>query len=44
MTLPAMTPAEFEQALRVKGDYYHIHHPFHRAMYAGQATREQIQG
>src|SRR5690606_5713134 len=23
---------------------YHIHHPFHRAMYEGRATREQIQG
>src|SRR3546814_14367595 len=44
MILPAMSPAEFEQALRAKGEYYHIHHPFHRAMYAGQATREQIQG
>ena len=44
MNLPAMSPAEFEQALRAKGEYYHIHHPFHRAMYAGQATREQIQG
>ncbi|EXF42614.1 pyrroloquinoline quinone biosynthesis protein PqqC [Pseudomonas sp. BAY1663] len=43
MNLPAMSPAEFEQALRAKGEYYHIHHPFHRAMYAGQATREQIQ-
>ena len=40
----SMSPAEFEQALRAKGEYYHIHHPFHRAMYAGQATREQIQG
>jgi len=44
MTLPAMTRAEFEQALRAKGDYYHIHHPFHRAMYEGRSTREQIQG
>jgi len=44
MTQPAMTPAEFEAALRAKGDYYHIHHPFHRAMYEGRSTREQIQG
>ncbi|MBU1460303.1 MAG: pyrroloquinoline quinone biosynthesis protein C, partial [Gammaproteobacteria bacterium] len=44
MTLPAMTPSEFEAALRAKGDYYHIHHPFHRAMYEGRSTREQIQG
>ena len=31
-------------ALRAKGELYHIHHPFHRAMYEGRATREQIQG
>lgn len=35
MTLPAMSPTEFEQALRAKGDFYHIHHPYHRAMYEG---------
>lgn len=40
----AMTPHEFEQALRAKGAYYHIHHPYHIAMHNGQATREQIQG
>ncbi|MAD00519.1 MAG: pyrroloquinoline quinone biosynthesis protein C [Pseudomonadales bacterium] len=39
-----MSIAEFEQALRDKGRYYHIHHPFHVAMYDGSATREQIQG
>ena len=44
MSQPAMTPAEFEQALRAKGALYHIHHPFHVAMYDGSATREQIQG
>ena len=44
MSQPAMTPAEFEAALRAKGDYYHIHHPFHRAMYEGRSTRAQIQG
>jgi pyrroloquinoline-quinone synthase len=44
MSQTAMSPAEFEQALRAKGAYYHIHHPFHRAMYAGSASREQIQG
>ncbi|MBP5084794.1 pyrroloquinoline quinone biosynthesis protein C, partial [Pseudomonas chlororaphis] len=26
MTDTAMSPAEFEQALRAKGAYYHIHH------------------
>ncbi len=40
----ALSPAEFEQALRAKGAYYHIYHPFHVAMYEGRATREQIQG
>lgn len=40
----AMSPADFEQALKAKGAYYHIHHPFHQAMYAGKASREQIQG
>ena len=39
-----MSIAEFEQALRDKGRYYHIHHPFHVAMYDGSATREPIQG
>jgi pyrroloquinoline-quinone synthase len=39
-----MTPEAFEQALRDKGAYYHIHHPYHIAMHNGQATREQIQG
>ena len=40
----AMSPAAFEQALRAKGAFYHIHHPYHVAMYEGRATREQIQG
>ena len=44
MSQTAMCPDEFEQALRAKGAYYHINHPFHRAMYAGEASREQIQG
>ena len=44
MSKQAMTPEQFEQALRAKGDYYHIHHPYHIAMHKGQATREQIQG
>jgi pyrroloquinoline-quinone synthase len=39
-----MSLVEFEQALRSKGAYYHIHHPFHVAMYEGRASREQIQG
>lgn len=44
MTDTPMTPTEFTAALQAKGAYYHIHHPFHQAMYAGRATREQIQG
>lgn len=39
-----LSPALFEQALRAKGAYYHIHHPYHIAMHDGSATREQIQG
>ena len=35
---------EFEQRLRDKGRFYHIHHPFHVAMNSGQCTKEQIQG
>lgn len=38
----AMNRQEFEQALRRKGQYYHIHHPWHRAMYEGRCTPEQI--
>ena len=44
MNTTAMSPAEFEQALRAKGAYYHIHHPFHVAMYQGHASVEQIRG
>ncbi|EJM06687.1 pyrroloquinoline quinone (coenzyme PQQ) biosynthesis protein C [Pseudomonas sp. GM16] len=44
MTDTPMSPTEFEAALRAKGAYYHIHHPYHVAMYQGRATREQIQG
>ncbi len=40
----ALSPEAFEQALRAKGAYYHIHHPYHIAMHNGAATREQIQG
>jgi len=40
----ALSPAAFEQALRDKGAFYHIHHPYHIAMHNGDATREQIQG
>ena len=42
MTDTPMSPAEFEAALRAKGAYYHIHHPYHVAMYEGRATREPV--
>lgn len=35
---------DFEAALRAKGVYYHIYHPYHIAMSSGQCNREQIQG
>jgi len=34
----------FEAQLRAKEIYYHINHPYHIDMAAGQLTREQIQG
>ena len=39
-----LSPQEFEHALRAKGAYYHIHHPYHIAMHNGEASREQIRG
>lgn len=39
-----LSRAEFERALRAKGQYYHIHHPYHKAMYGGECTPEQIRG
>lgn len=39
-----LSPQAFEAALRAKGAFYHIHHPYHIAMHNGDATREQIQG
>ena len=41
---PALTRDDFEAALRAKGGCYHIHHPFHRAMYSGGCTPAQIRG
>ena len=40
MTDTPLTTAEFEAALRAKGAFYHIHHPYHVAMYEGRASRE----
>ena len=42
--MSAWTKKDFEQKLRDKGKYYHIHHPFHVAMNRGDCSREQIQG
>ena len=42
--LARWTREEFEQRLRDKGRRYHIHHPFHVAMNAGQCTPEQVRG
>jgi len=36
--------ADFEAALRAKGRFYHIHHPFHIRMNSGQCTPEQVRG
>jgi pyrroloquinoline-quinone synthase len=41
---PAWSPEEFEQALRAKERYYHIHHPFHVLMNTGKLEREAIKG
>jgi pyrroloquinoline-quinone synthase len=35
---------EFEQRLRAKEKYYHIHHPFHQLMNSGKLDRPEIQG
>ncbi|PRD36793.1 UNVERIFIED_CONTAM: pqqC [Trichonephila clavipes] len=43
-SLPALSPEQFEQALRAKGAYYHIHHPYQVAMHEGRATPAQIRG
>ena len=35
---------DFEKMLRSKGSAYHIHHPFHVAMYDGHCSVDQIRG
>ena len=35
---------EFTARLRGQGERYHIHHPFHVRMYAGELNRQEIQG
>ncbi|MCX2581516.1 pyrroloquinoline quinone biosynthesis protein C, partial [Klebsiella pneumoniae] len=39
-----LSPQDFEEALRAKGAFYHIPHPYHIAMHNGDQPREQIQG
>lgn len=41
---PALSREDFETALRDKGRLYHTEHPYHKAMYEGRCSREQIQG
>ncbi|AXS42815.1 pyrroloquinoline quinone biosynthesis protein PqqC [Breoghania sp. L-A4] len=39
-----LSPAELEEVLRTAGfERYHIHHPFHRLMNAGELTKVQMQ-
>ena len=33
----ALSPEAFEQAIMAKGQYYHIHHPFHIMMHEGMS-------
>ena len=42
--MSAWTKKDFEQKLRDKGKFYHIHLPFHVAMNRGNCSREHIQG
>ncbi len=38
------TPAELETALRQLGEQrYHVHHPFHRLLHAGELSKGQVQ-
>ena len=39
----AMSQTEFKQAILDKGQFYHIHHPYHKMMYEGKASQQQIQ-
>jgi len=44
-TKPApFSRAEFEQQLRAKEKYYHIHHPFHLLMNTGKLDQRQVRG
>lgn len=41
---PPWTREEFEQRLRAKEKYYHIHHPFHLLMNSGQLEQPAVRG
>jgi pyrroloquinoline-quinone synthase len=43
-TAPAFSRAEFEQKLRAKERFYHIHHEFHVRMNGGEFDRAAVQG
>jgi pyrroloquinoline-quinone synthase len=43
-TLEPWDAAGFEQALRAKGQSYHIHHPFNLVLNEGRASAAQIRG
>ena len=42
--MQAWTKQEFEQKLKDKGAFYHIHHPYHKTMHNGECSVEQIRG
>jgi pyrroloquinoline-quinone synthase len=44
MLTTALTPDEFEEALRAHVKDYHHQHPFHLRMNAGESSREEIRG
>jgi len=44
ITNEPLSRSEFEEKLRAKGALYHIHHPYHVAMYDGSLTPAQIRG
>lgn len=41
---PPLSRARFERQLRDMERYYHVHHPFHRAMNEGGLDREAVRG
>lgn len=41
---PALSRADFQDALMEKGRYYHLYHPFQQAMAEGELNRAQLKG